>query len=469
MRLLSYYFLSAPRVFIYMFQQVEYDPTKFLKWIFKMPDIRKVQRRKTLHNTFRAQGMLLFAFSTWLIPLVGGVFLAITTRNPLHLIVSLLSPLICILSLFICTLLMQRFIVRPVSDREIHKAQRKLSEFSVIRIAVLGSYGKTTMKELLKTVLSVGKNVAATPGNKNILISHARWIDEELIGNEDVLIFEYGEAAPGDIKKLATFSKPDIAVITGLAPAHMDAYPNLDAIADDLASIQEFVRPEKLYLNESAESIKARVVGNFYGQYGLDGHKVSDVQIGYGGTTFTLDHKGKKLRLESGLLGRHQIGPLCAVVSIAFQLGLNEKQVIEGVSRTVSFEHRMQPYNIGAAWIIDDSYNGNLEGVKAGLGLLRELPAKRKIYVTPGLVDQGSEKERTHVEIGRLIAKARPDKVILMRNSTTSYIQKGLIIDNYNGEVQIESDPLNFYQNVEHIVAGGDLLMMQNDWTDNYF
>jgi UDP-N-acetylmuramyl pentapeptide synthase len=100
--------------------------------------------------------------------------------------------------------------------------------------------------------------------------------------------------------------------------------------------------------------------------------------------------------------------------------------------------------------------------------LLKDLEATRKIYVTPGLVDQGEEKASVHHDIGRLIADARPDMVVLMQNSATGYIQGGLKDAGFKGEIRIETDPLQFYSNLNHFVAHGDLVVMQNDWTDNY-
>ena len=128
----------------------------------------------------------------------------------------------------------------------------------------------------------------------------------------------------------------------------------------------------------------------------------------------------------------------------------------------------MQPRSIRGAWILDDSYNGNIDGMQAGLKLLQELPGKRKIYVTPGLVDQGEETQHVHEELGRAIAEANPDRVVLMHNSAIAAIEKGLKIGNFKGELQVEHYPLDFYLNIEHFVAAGDVIMLQNDWTDNY-
>jgi UDP-N-acetylmuramoyl-tripeptide--D-alanyl-D-alanine ligase len=128
----------------------------------------------------------------------------------------------------------------------------------------------------------------------------------------------------------------------------------------------------------------------------------------------------------------------------------------------------MQPYQLSGAWIIDDTYNGNLEGIGAGTRLLKDLDAKRKLYVTPGLVDQGEQTESVHNKVGQLIAESQPDVVVLMRNSVTEYIKAGLKEGKFSGELRIEDNPLEFYTNLSHFIASGDLVVMQNDWTDNY-
>ena len=70
--------------------------------------------------------------------------------------------------------------------------------------------------------------------------------------------------------------------------------------------------------------------------------------------------------------------------------------------------------------------------------------------------------------VGKLIGEAEPDVLVLMKNSVTAYIEAGLESTKFKGELRIESNPLEFYTNLSHFVAAGDLVVMQNDWTDNY-
>lgn len=469
-RLLSYYLPSAPKVFIYMLQQVEYRPRHFAMWLRHIPVTTDVIKRQKLVMTTKSKLLLFVAYGSWCLPLFLGLFFVWGGSPIIGVTIATAAPFISILTLLVVTGLAQMILVQPLQIREIERARKKINRMRATKIAVIGSYGKTTMKDILQSVLKEGKKVAATPGNKNVLISHTRWIINSLKGTEEVLIFEYGEAQPGDINRLASLSKPDFAVITGLAPAHLEDYISLDAVAADFKEVQHHVTSGNQYINAESTELIARISGpNTYSIDGVNGWKVSAISASLEGLAFTLTKAKHSIRLRSRLVGLHQIGPLSAAVDIAFNLGLSDKQIQAGVAETRPFKHRMQPYKIGEAWIVDDTYNGNIEGMKAGLRLLSELETKgRKIYVTPGLVEQGSLKQTIHEELGRLIAIANPSRVVLMKNSATYFIQTGLDQGGYKGELLVESDPLNFYTNLEHFIADGDIVLMQNDWTDNY-
>ena len=465
-RLLSWMLPIVPDRLAYMIQQFEYDTIKFTRWMLTYPDLWGVRQRGSYVSTARGKVIKLYASLVYVLWVVLTIVAALSSHW--YLLALLFVGVVTGYLLIALNAIMQLLVVNPRQRREIQAAQRKLLDIPAARIAVLGSFGKTSMKELLVTVLSEGKTVAATPGNKNVLISHARWINE-LQGNEEVLVIEYGEAAPGDIARFAGYSKPTHAVVTGLAPAHLDYYPSLQSVADDFASILGEVEHSNVWFNAHSELLN-RLFENTQGYtaQGLDDMKVNGVKVGLDGTSFTVTEDKKTTKYHTGLLGEHHIGPLLAVIAIARQFGLDDAQIKRGVEKTMPYEHRMQPKPLNGAWIIDDAYNGNIEGMRAGLHLLMKLPAKRRIYVTPGLVDQGAENERVHRELGSLIAEAHPDRVVLMQNANTSYITRGLTDSGYSGDVTIEPDPLAYYTGLEHHVAAGDVVMLQNDLPDSY-
>jgi len=433
-------------------------------------------KRRALERTKAARLLLLAIRLGILLQVTLGVFFIwLDSRRDLAgawqfgVALIIVYPVVWAYMITLPILIGRWLIVRPREKRLIRESQSIFAKHPGVKIAVAGSYGKTTMKELLGTVLSEGKNVAITPANKNVASSHAVFASK-LTGSEDVLVIEYGEGRPGDVLRFTKTTQPNIGVITGIAPAHLDHYPSLDAAARDIFSLADYLQDTEVYVNAESEAAQPFIkkTQHLYDSNGVGGWKVRDISVDFEGVAFSLVRGTKKLHLRSGLLGRHQIGPLAAVAVIADKLGLSVREIEAGVAKTRSFEHRMQQRYIRGAWVIDDTYNGNIEGIKAGVALLKELPAKRKIYITPGLVDQGVETERVHLEMGRLIAAANPDKVTLMHNSVTEHLQKGLKQGGYKGEIQIEENPLDFYMNLEHFIAAGDVVLMQNDWTDNY-
>jgi UDP-N-acetylmuramoyl-tripeptide--D-alanyl-D-alanine ligase len=475
--LFTLYSWRLPTVLVYMLQNTEYYATPYLKWFWHTSQFHRVMYRRTLQRTRAARMLLLVIRAGVLAEIAAGLVLiylwwqhGFAGGLAFGLGLLLAYPVVWAHLVVLPLVLGRFFVVKPRQARAIHASRKVFAKFPGIKIAVAGSYGKTSMKELLLTVLSQGsKKVAATPANKNVSISHAIFA-RKLAGDEDILIIEYGEGQPGDVRRFSAITQPTHAVITGIAPAHLDRYRTLERAGRDIFSVGDAVPGEHVYVNgDSPDALQFVKPGQqLYTEKNVLGWKITGVRVNLDGTRFTIQKGQEKLELHSGLLGRHQVGPLALAAALAHEFGLTKKQIQAGIAATQPFEHRMQPYTLNGAWIIDDTYNGNIEGVRVGTHLLKELPAKRRIYVTPGLVDQGADTAKIHEHMGELIASAKPDMVILMDHSVTQYIEKGLQAAGYKGELLVETDPLNFYNNMNLFVASGDLVLMQNDWPDNY-
>ena len=156
-----------------------------------------------------------------------------------------------------------------------------------------------------------------------------------------------------------------------------------------------------------------------------------------------------------------------AAADIASRLGLTPEQVLEGIAATKPFEHRMQPRTEGGVTIIDDSYNGNPDGAAAAIDFLSKINGRR-FYVTPGLVEMGARSPEVHREIGAKLAEARIEKVVLMRNSATPFIEQGLHEAKYAGEVIWFDDMLAAISALPHLTIPSDVILIQNDWPDQY-
>ena len=457
-----------------MLQSSNYNLRAYWQWILRADDMRVVAKRGKLDMT--AKALLLYIWIIVICVLLGAMIIlggydAITDGDimtiALLLAAVIVSPWLVAFSVMLPLWTGEMLIQMPRQRRIIARATELIATHPGHKIAIAGSYGKTSMKEMLKTILSVKLDIAATPGNLNTPLGTAKFAGQ-LSGEEEVVIFELGESHVGDITELCKMTQPQQGVITGVSQAHLESFGTVENIIDTVFELADYLGDRPVYKNGESPLIATRTKKDTY-TYSADGvgeWQVSDIITDISGVRFTATHGNIQLSLHSGLLGRYQVGPIMACIDIAHRLGLSADEIEEGVAYTRPFAHRMQPRRVAGGWVIDDTYNGNPSGVEAGLEFLKSLEAERKIYVTPGLVEQGNAAERVHITIGEQAAFC--DEVVLMQNSTTTYIREGLERAKFVGKLTIVEDPLVFYRNIASFVVNGDVVLMQNDWTDNY-
>jgi|JI10StandDraft_1071094.scaffolds.fasta_scaffold48838_3 UDP-N-acetylmuramoyl-tripeptide--D-alanyl-D-alanine ligase len=436
--------------------------------------VTSVMKRQNLVVTTKAKALLVLGYGVMTVWPVFTMWWAYAGETLIQsigkaLMGLLMMPLV-VLGVYCIVLATAELLYRPRAERlQLAFCREYLQSYKGKVIVIAGSYGKTSMKELLLATLGTEKKVAATIGNGNTPSAHAQFI-RTLSGNEEFLLFELGEGKPGDVRMFAEALRPECAIITGLAPNHLDQYKSVDVLAKDLLSLNEFVSRDNLFINGDSQQLLqfAPAQAMKYTSKGGQEWDNREIQVSVQCTSFKFSDSSRTFEISSPLLGRHQVGPLGFAAAFALQLGVSAASVQKALSAFFPHQHRMQPYMLSGATIVDDTYNGNLEGILAGLSFLDEIKAKRTLYVTPGLVDQGEETDNVHIKIAEKISEVQPDWVILMQNSATDIIASQLSYLRYEGKVTFEPEPLQFYQNLDQIVRAGDVVLMQNDWTDNY-
>ncbi len=471
---LSRYSLQYPQSLIYMLQASEYNIRDYLGWYHKTKKFTYIERRKNfVKNT---KGLLLLIIA-WLIAflIVGTVIsiLWINTSSLKYILVFLIVFFLPYLLAYgiIIPLLFIKFIVQPpIEYLIINKAKQKLKNHTAFKIGVAGSFGKTTMREILKTVLSEGKKVVAPPHSYNTLLGISRFV-ETLKGDEEILVFELGEYYPGDIRKLCDLVRPNMGVITGVNEAHLQKFKSLEQTVKTIYELADYLEEKPVYINNENELARKNARSNhiFYDRECVGNWKVKNPKTDLTGTSFILTKDGIRLELKSSLLGLHQIGPLAVSTEIALNLGLSYDQIKRGISKTVPFDHRLELKidNTGVI-ILDDSYNGNPDGVRAVIKFLASLNNHRRFYVTPGLVEMGLQTKEIHKQIGKQLAIANIEKVILIKNSVTPYIEQGLKEEGYKGEVIWFDDAFAAFTALPLLTVKNDVVLLQNDWPDQY-
>jgi UDP-N-acetylmuramoyl-tripeptide--D-alanyl-D-alanine ligase len=469
---LSRYHPRYPRALAYMLQATEYDVRDYLAWYSQTADFIRVERRKEFVGSLKGKLILV---SAWLILLclyalaIGSLWLISEPISYVAFVVLILLAPFLLAYLILIPLGVIKAIQYPVEQKILKRAKGKISRHRGIKIAIAGSFGKTSMREILGTVLSQGKKVATPPHSHNTPLGISEFIDT-LTGNEDIVIFELGEYYPGDIRKLCELVHPNIGIITGINEAHLKKFKTLDRTADTIFELSAYVDPKKLYVNGESQLARTRADKNIiYDRTGVGNWRVKESSSDLNGTSFSLTKGSDTLKVHSSLLGMHQVGPLSLAAEIATQVGLSPSEIQVSLSKTTPFEHRLNPIKDSSDVImLDDSYNGNPDGVNAVINFLASLKNHRRFYVTPGLVEMGSETESVHKAIGRKLAEAEIEKVVLVKNSVTPFIEKGLKESHYHGEVLWFDDALDAFRALPNLTVAGDVVLLQNDWPDQY-
>ncbi|HWP61061.1 MAG TPA: UDP-N-acetylmuramoyl-tripeptide--D-alanyl-D-alanine ligase [Candidatus Paceibacterota bacterium] len=457
------------RSLIYMLQASEYNADDFLRWNLRVRNFRQVEKRGRLKFTPKATGLFVFAWSFELLILfliLVGLSAAAGDIPHMVAILFILFFQLLLPYLLAFTVRVINLAQKPVEARIIAQAKAKLATHKGFKIAIAGSYGKTSMREILRTVLSEGKKVAAPGGSENTPLAIARFI-EKLHGDEDVLIFELGEYYPGDIKQLCEMVQPQLGIITGVNEAHLEKFGSLEAAAATIFELAPFVKA--LYVNGENDAARGRAgSATVFSREGVGDWKIVAPETSLDGTSFILEQGSIRINAQSKLLGLHSIGPLAAAAQIALSLGLTVRQIEEGIAKTRAFAHRLEKREDGGVVTLDDSYNGNPDGVRAVIDFLASLEGKRRWYVTPGLVEMGSRSEEIHRDIGAQLASVGIEKVVLIKNSVTPWIAEGLKETNYTGDIIWYDDALKCYAALPQMMVSGDVVLLQNDWPDQY-
>ncbi len=460
------------RSIVYMLQASEYNFGDFFKWHERVKDFRHVEKRKRLDFTLKATLLHISAWVVCFCALALAVYIFLNAASPWKYILSIAIifelPLIVLVGVLV-VLIPIRIIQMPTERLVMAHARRRLAVHKGIKIAIAGSYGKTSTREILKTVISECKKVAAPSGSHNTPLGISAFI-RGLKGDEDVLIFELGEYYPGDVRKLARMIKPDWGIITGINEAHLEKFKSLERTADTIFELSEFVEPTHLYINGENELAKnRRKNGNvLYSREGASTWEVSGTHTDLSGTTFTLSNDMSTFNVKTKLLGLHMIGPLVVSADIAQKLGLTISQIERGIGKTKPFAHRLEEKKWGeGVTFLDDSYNGNPDGVRAAIEFLSTLPGRR-FYVTPGLVEAGARAEEVHEDIGRQLARAQIERVVLVRTSMTPFVELGLKAAHFRGEIVWHDDMPAALAALRADSLPGDIILVQNDWPDQY-
>lgn len=291
------------------------------------------------------------------------------------------------------------------------KAYRK--NFTLPMIAVAGSNGKTTTKELSASVLEQKFATLRSEASFNNDIGVPLTLLQLGAGHQ-AAVLEAGTNHPGELAPLIEIIRPEFGIITNIGREHLQFFGDLAGVAQEEGWLAELLPDDGLLFlngdNEWAGIIGARARARVM-RIGLasgNDWRVAGVRVDKHGTTFRVEgpHGDLAGEYRLNLLGRHQVTNALFAIALGAELGLTREQIEAGLAECQPPKMRLQSWDVNGVRVLDDAYNANADSMLAALQTLQELPCKgRRVAVLGDMAELGAQTEAAHEEVGRRAAE----------------------------------------------------------------
>ena len=415
------------------------------------------------------------------------------------LLVDMVAPLL---------LLFAGWLVKPV-EKQIQEgfkrqAREKLASLPHLKvIAITGSYGKTSTKFMIDTLLRERYQVCTTPGSFNTPMGICKVINNDLKATHQVLILEMGARYAGNITELCSIAQPDISVVTNVGKAHLETFGTRDVIAYEKGTLARELKPGGvLVANGEDERVAAmgrerddieRVLVGSVGSIRAGGK----VSVGHTGTEFEMiwmkreagagddttggvvgagdDVAGEVAErgvVQMPLFGEHNIMNFMLAAGVARSLGIRFQTVVRAATRLKPVEHRLELKQMNGITVIDDAFNSNPEGARSAIDLLAAFPTGRKFVITPGMIELGEDEEMENRRFGEYIVEKGIDVAILVGPDRVRPIQAGIggggATSPGGTEVVVVRSLFEANDEMARRAQAGDVVLYENDLPDTY-
>jgi len=315
------------------------------------------------------------------------------------------------------------------------------SRFSLPVVAITGSNGKTTTKEMLATILARTGDGLKTAGNLNNLIGLPRMVFQ-LSEAHKWAILEMGMSEPGEIDRLAEIARPDFGVITNVAPAHLQSMGSIAAVSSAKGELFLRLCQGSTAVFNADDPLVAELPtppGVRRISFGLAEAEVRAEKIeslGRAGQSFVLTLPSGMIAVKMKVFGRHNVQNALAAATVAHLLGLAPDDIRKGLESFSPVEKRFSPEEINGILLIDDSYNANPASMRAALTTVAGLKGSgRGIAVLGDMLEMGESSPTAHEEIGNLAARC-VERLYLL-GEMAEYVARGALTGGLPAEAVI--------------------------------
>ena len=346
-----------------------------------------------------------------------------------------------------------------INRRYIRLAQKKLFASNVTVIAITGSYGKTSVKDMLSTLLEG----SLTPyGSYNTPLGIAKFINGTDLDGYKYLVLEFGARKLHDIMQLCKLYKPTYGVVTGVCAQHLSTFKTIDNV---IATKRELVEclPANGFcvLNQSDEFVASFTGSGVCKKYlSREGVEFSSSKVDFEGTQIAVKYGDDVREVKLPQISDYVVDTFAMCLQVALRLGQDFDKTLDLTVNVRQTPHRLELMRGVGCYILDDSYNASIVGVTSCCKTLKKFDCA-KVVITQGLVECGRKRRKLNTLCGQLLGVTCDVAVVLGRNG--KYLTEGLCMTNCK---VLTARNLTQAVQLATPYAHGGILLFQNDLPD---
>ncbi len=340
---------------------------------------------------------------------------------------------------------------------------RQQAEFKVV--AITGSVGKTTTRQIAHHILSQYFRVIAAPKNFNNHIG----LPLTLLaadGDHEIVITELGANAPGDISYLTQIACPDIAVVTNAYPAHLEGFGDLGTIVREKLSILKGLRPGgDFVINADCQPLlgacrAAELTFSTFGQSDDCDLLAENVSCNGLSSQFTIEG----VKIELPLPGPGNVENALAAWAICSWFGISLDDFADSLKTQPGVPMRAEPLTMGTLAVINDCYNANPASMKNALQILTNFgpdEIRRTVFICGSMAELGEQSRRLHTELGKAVAQAEVQLLVTIGTPGKIVARTAKEYAKYDLEIKLFDDTLSTCNGLEKIIKDYDIVLVK--------
>ncbi|OGH82166.1 MAG: hypothetical protein A3F93_00365 [Candidatus Magasanikbacteria bacterium RIFCSPLOWO2_12_FULL_34_7] len=401
-----------------------------------------------IFSAILVEALLFFASGAWI-----GLLLLMSIRL---LIISLVVSIF-----YIPTAYIKKIIIK--------KAKLKLSKYKNLKvIGITGSYGKSSVKNFLSTIIGKKYRVIKTPKNINTEIGIAKFILDNDFANADVFVVEMGAYKIGEIELICDMVEPTIGVLTAITEQHLALFGGIkmtqQAKYELLRSLPEnglaVVNSDNKYCREFLHELKCKKVTFGVEEEFNPDFLIKEFDNTAQGINFFGKMYNKDISVSAPVIGTHNAKNIVPCYLVADFLGISIEEAKSQTNKLVLPDNTLSIINYGEAIILDDTYNSNYNGFCAGLDVLSGYSNKKRIVVTRGIPELGAMSTEVHTKIGSEIAYIADELIILDKDNAEALIDG--VGEKFHTSIKIVNDPNELLEIIKSYKNTPSVILLEN-------